>query len=429
MIIPPIKRPINKIIEVPSDKSITHRAMIISSIAEGKSTIFNPLECYDTHNTLKCMEKLGARIEKKEDKIIIHGIKKLNSSQLDVGNSGTTLRLLTGLLSGYEGEKFILDGDESIRKRPMQRVIEPLACMGAKIAGNNGNAPVIVYGKKLKGIDYNLEIPSAQLKSAILLAGLNASEKTTIVEKNPSRNHTELMLAAFGAGIKHGGHHNHHENIELVPSALKGRKIKIGGDFSSGAFFLVLGALLKNSYLKIENAGFNPTRTGMWNVLRKCGANTGFTKLRSDNGEAYADIEIEGGNVLKPFYIKTEQIPLLIDEIPILCVLACFIEGESIIEGCGELKYKESNRLIAICEELSKLGADIEILGSMRDIIRIRGKGFLKGGQVFSHGDHRIAMALSIALSLSQKGGEVLGSDCVGVSFPNFFETLRGLTK
>ncbi|MCL2234397.1 MAG: 3-phosphoshikimate 1-carboxyvinyltransferase [Firmicutes bacterium] len=424
MLIKPIKKSINKKIEVPSDKSITHRALILSSIADGKSTIFNPLECYDTHNTLKCMEKLGARVDMGDKKIIVNGVKTWRSCSLDVGNSGTTIRLLAGLLSGFRGEKFILDGDESIRRRPMQRVIEPLELMGAVMKSNATKAPISIEGQALKGIDYSLKIPSAQVKSALLLAGLNASGKTTIQEPTLSRNHSELMLRAFGADIERV-----HDTIKLNPSVLKSTNINICGDISSVAFFLVLCACLKNSCLKIKNVGVNSTRTGIIEVMKRSGAKINFSNQKNDNGEVCADIEIESSE-LKPFHIVPSEVPLLIDEIPILCVLACFIEGVSIVEGCGELKHKESNRLSAIVEELKKLGANIEISGTMSDTIRINGQKTLKGGQkVLSNSDHRIAMSLAVALTLSNDGGEILGSGCVGVSYSNFFETLKVVSE
>lgn len=411
MEIKPIKS-FQKTVTVAPDKSITHRAIMFNAIANGKATIKNALMGEDCLATIECMRSLGARIEIEGDVVSVFGTKRLNSSSLYVGNSGTTFRLLTGLLAGADGQ-FTIDGDASIRRRPMKRVIDPLALMGADLKSFDGKAPVIINGKKLKGINYDMPVASAQVKSAILLAGMNADGITTVTEKVRSRNHTELMLEAMGAKIwaEKG-------RVSIMRSALNSLDITVPGDVSSGAYPLVLASCLDGATVTVKKMGINPTRTGVLSVLKNCGI-TPTLSSKKKNAEPSADVTVSCGEK-KPFTIDKPIIPFLIDEIPVLAVLACFIEGESVIRGAEELKVKESNRIDTTVNALKAMGADIT---ATDDGMIIRGKGYLKGGATIDpSGDHRIAMAMSVAGALSQEGVEILSPECVAVSYPNFFE-------
>lgn len=414
MEIKPIKS-FHKQITVAPDKSITHRAIMLNAIADGKATIKNALMGDDCLATIECMRSLGARIEVQGDVVTVFGTKRLNSSSLYVGNSGTTFRLLTGLLSGVDGQ-FTIDGDASIRRRPMKRVIEPLSLMGADLKSFDGKAPVIINGKKLKSIVYNMPISSAQVKSALLLAGMNADGITTITEKVSSRNHTEVMLEAMGAKIwaEKG-------RVSIMRSILRSLDLTVPGDISSGAYPLVLASCLKDASVTINKVGVNSTRTGVLTVLKECGIIPRLT-AKKKNAEPSADVTVSYGEK-KPFVIDKPIIPYLIDEIPVLAVLACFIEGESVIRGAEELKVKESNRIDTTVNALKAMGADIT---ATDDGMIIRGKGYLKGGVTIDPmGDHRIAMAMSVAGALSQEGVNILNPECVAISYPNFFELFK----
>ena len=381
----------NKTITVPSDKSITHRAIMFLSLCGG-GKIYNPLLGDDCLSTIDCMKKLGANISIDNNIVNIFKGADFKSSELFVGNSGTTMRLLSGCLAGKVGSEFILDGDDSIRGRPMNRVIKPLSLMGGKIMGDDGKAPLKITGAKLNGIEYDNSTLSAQVKSAVLLAGLSADGQTIVSESVKSRDHTERMLEFFNADIKVN------ENVVTVKkSILKGRDVSVVGDISSAAFMLCLTAGLKGGFVKVKNVGINETRDGVLRVLKQMGANVLISNQGSEF-EPYGDIELEFTK-LKPFKIDGGIMPLLIDEIPILAVLAATVEGQSVISGAGELKVKESNRIDTVVNNLKNLGVDIV---STDDGMIIKGQANLKGAALNSRGDHRIAMSLAIAAAIAR---------------------------
>lgn len=411
----------------PPDKSISHRAVIFSSLAEGRSTVKNFLRAEDTLSTVSAFRTLGVEIEERGDELLIHGkgIRGLKEpgNVIDCRNSGTTMRLLSGVLSGSPFFS-VLSGDDSLRRRPMKRVIAPLKEMGAEIWGRDGDKypPLAIRGGTLKPIRYRLPVASAQVKSAILLAGLSAEGETETTEPLQSRDHTERMLPAFGADIAVKG-----LSVKVRGGAvLKGRDTVVPGDFSSAAFFMVAALLMKGSEVVIGNVGINPTRTGLMNVLKRMGAEIAEEHAREVSGEPVADIRCRGGNALTAVSIGSDEIPLLIDEFPILCIAATQAEGVTSITGAEELRVKESDRIKAMATELRKLGVDLE---EYPDGISIKGRTELRGCEVQSYGDHRIAMSLSIAALMAEGTTVVRNASCVDISFPGFFETLNRLAK
>ncbi|MCL4476649.1 MAG: 3-phosphoshikimate 1-carboxyvinyltransferase [Nitrospirae bacterium] len=411
----------------PSDKSISHRAVILSSLAKGRSSVKNFLRAEDTLSTVSAFRALGVEIKERGDELLIHGkgIRGLKEpgNVIDCRNSGTTMRLLSGVLAGSSFFS-VLSGDDSLRRRPMQRVIAPLREMGAEIWGRDGDKypPLAIRGGALKPVRYSLPVASAQVKSAILLAGLSAEGETEIVEPLQSRDHTERMLPAFGAEIAVKG-----LSVKVKGGAeLKGRDTIVPGDFSSAAFFMVAALVMKGSEVVIRNIGINPTRTGLMNVLKRMGADIAAEHLREISGEPVADIRCRGGNELRAVSIGGDEIPLLIDEFPILCIAATRAEGVTSIAGAGELRVKESDRIKAIATELRKLGADLE---EYPDGISIKGKAALRGCEVETYGDHRIAMSLSIAALMAEGTTIINNASCVDISFPGFFEELKRLAK
>ena len=416
------------------DKSISHRAVIFSSLSKGKSVIRNFLRSEDTMSTLNAFRKLGVEIEEVKggergfsgDLIIngngFYGLKEpLNV--IDCGNSGTTIRLLSGVLSGNPFFS-VLTGDESLRKRPMARVINPLTQMGAEIIARDENRypPIAIKGRKLHAIKYTMPVASAQVKSALLLAGLYADGETEITEPVKSRDHTERMLPAFGAEITVDGLRI---TIKGGPE-LEAIDIHVPGDFSSAAFFLAAALLINNSDITIKGVGMNPTRTGLISALKEMGADIEITNRRSVSVEPIADIHCRGSAELKAITIGKEQIPALIDEFPILCVAATQATGITTIRGAEELRVKESDRIKTMANELRKMGAEIE---EFEDGLSINGKAALKGAPVESYGDHRIAMAMAIAALIADGTTTIHGISSVNISFPGFFEILRKLTS
>lgn len=409
----------------PPDKSISHRAVIFSSLAEGESSVKNFLMAEDTLSTVAAFRALGINIEGRGEELIIHGkgIYGLKEpvNVIDCHNSGTTMRLLSGVLSGNPFFS-VLSGDDSLRRRPMQRVIVPLRQMGAGIMGrdNDGYAPIAIKGGRLKPITYRLPVASAQLKSAILLAGLYAEGETEVLEPLQSRDHTERMLPAFGAEVAVKG-----LSVKVKgTAALHGRETTVPGDFSSAAFFMVGALLIKDSEIILRNVGINPTRTGLMNVLKRMGAEVNSEHLHEVSGEPVADILCKGGKPLKGITIRAEEMPLLIDEFPILCIAAARAEGITEITGAGELRVKESDRIKAMATELKKFGVKLE---ESSDGLCIEGGEALKGCAVESYGDHRIAMSLSIAALIAEGTTTINNASCVDISFPGFFEELRRL--
>jgi 3-phosphoshikimate 1-carboxyvinyltransferase len=409
------------------DKSISHRSIIFSSLAKGKSIIRNFLRADDPMSTLHAFRALGIDIDDTRDDIIvngkgIHGLKEPHNV-IDCGNSGTTIRLISGVLSGNPFFS-VLTGDASLRTRPMGRIIVPLQKMGADIRarGENNYPPLAITGRKLQAITYTLPVASAQVKSAVLLAGLYAEGETKITEPTKSRDHTERMLPAFGSEVTVDGLHvTMRSGIEL-----KGTDIEVPGDFSSAAFFITGALLINNSDITIKGVGINPTRTGLISVLKEMGATIDIAETRNVSGEPIADIHCQGGQALKAIHITKEKIPSLIDEFPILCVAATQAEGTTTINGAEELRVKESDRIKSMATELKKMGVEIE---EFEDGLSIKGKSQLKGAAVESYRDHRIAMALSIAGLIADGTTTVQGVSSVNISFPGFFELLGRLTS
>ncbi len=409
------------------DKSISHRAVIFSSLSKGKSIIRNFLRAEDPISTINAFRALGVDIEDTGDEIIvngngIYGLKEPHNV-IDCGNSGTTIRMLSGVLSGNPFFS-VLTGDESLRKRPMGRVITPLRQMGAEIIARleNKYPPVAIKGRRLNAIRYTMPVASAQVKSAILLAGLYADGETEIIEPAKSRDHTERILPAFGAEIKVDG-----LNVRIKGGTeLKGAEVHVPGDFSSAAFFIVGALLIKNSDVTIRGVGINPTRTGLIIALKEMGAEIEIYNIKNLSGEPVADIHCKGGAELKAINITKEKIPALIDEFPILCVAATQAKGATTIGGAEELRVKESDRIKGMATELRKMGAEIE---EFDDGLSITGNRRLKGAVVESYRDHRIAMSMSIAGLIADGTTTINGITSVNISFPGFFEILRRLTK
>ncbi len=416
-------------IRVPGDKSISHRAAILGSIAEGITRIKGFTDGDDCNRTLKAFRQMGVRIDMKKGEgpvieIQGHGLCSLREPEriIDVGNSGTTIRLLTGLLSAQPFFS-VLSGDSSVRNRPMKRVVEPLKKMGARIQGREeGNkAPLAIQGSSLIGINYDSPIPSAQVKSALLLAGLYAQGSTEVREPSPSRDHTERMLGLFGARIEAGK-----GSAKIVESdGLNAQEIDIPGDLSSAAFFLVAGLISKDSELTVSKVGVNPTRRGVIEILERMGGYLRLDNLQEKSGEPRADITVRSSK-LKGVSIDGESVVRSIDELPILCGAAAVAEGETIIRGAGELRVKETDRLRAMAVELRKFGVEVE---EYPEGMRIVGREKLKGSTCLSYGDHRVAMTLAI-LGLVAEGETVVeDTGCIKSSFPGFLEVLGSIAN
>ena len=417
-------------VKVPGDKSISHRSLLFGAIAEGRTTIDGLLPAEDPLSTAACLRAMGVTISPIEnDSIVtIEGV-GLNGLQepteiLNCGNSGTTMRLMLGLLAGREGRHFVLDGDASLRRRPMGRVSQPLSSMGADVRGRQGGslAPLAVQGCRLKGTVIGTPVASAQVKSALLLAALTAEGATNVIEPARSRDHSERMLRAFGADLEVDGEMGRH--ITVRPGAtLRGQDVVVPGDISSAAFWLVAGALVPGADLTIENVGLNPTRTGILQVLEQMEARIEVLNRRDVAGEPVGDLRITHGP-LKPFAFGEEIMPRLVDEVPILSVAACFCEGESRISGASELRVKETDRLAVMARQLKAMGADIE---EHDDGMTIRGGRPLKGAVLDSETDHRVAMSLGVAAMLADGNSSLARSEAAAVSYPTFWDELDRL--
>jgi 3-phosphoshikimate 1-carboxyvinyltransferase len=419
---------INKLkgnISVPGDKSISHRSLILGSIARGETRIYNFLNSLDCLKTIECMQALGAEIELDEDnsvKIKGKGLYGLQEPKdiLDVGNSGTTIRLLAGLLSGQDFYS-VLSGDDSIRKRPMKRVIEPLRLMGANIWGRKDGqfAPLSVRGNKLNPFQYTLPVASAQVKTALLFAGLYATGGTIIKEPLPTRDHTERMLEIMQADLKISP-----PEIKVMGGKeLKGTDIFIPGDISSAAYFIAAASILKGSQITIKQVGVNPTRTGIIKILKKMGAKIDTLNYRIKSNEPQADLMIEYSR-LRTAEIKKDNIPFLIDELPLIAVVASQAQGKTVVSGAKELRVKETDRIKAIVSELKKMGADIK---EKEDGFIVEGPSKLKGAVCESYNDHRIAMSLAVAALLAEGKTVIRNSECIDISFPGFEKILQKL--
>lgn len=411
-------------ITVPGDKSISHRAVMFGALSKGTTEVTNFLQGADCLSTIDCFRKLGVEIENTPEHILIHGkgLHGLSESkvQLDTGNSGTTTRLISGILAG---QKFrtTLTGDASICKRPMGRIITPLTEMGADIKSMTGNgcAPLEINPSALHGIHYNSPVASAQVKSAILLAGLYADGVTKVTEPYLSRNHSEIMLNFFGANVT-----TENTTISIEPEpVLEGRKVVVPGDISSAAYFIVAGLITPDSEILIKNVGINPTRDGIIQVCKAMGGNIEILNENDTNGEPTADILVKYSK-LHGTTIEGAIIPTLIDELPIIAVLACFAEGTTVIKDAAELKVKESNRIDVMVNNLSLMKADIT---GTEDGMIIHGGKTLEGAVVESNLDHRIAMSFAIAGMNAEGTTTILNSDCVNISYPTFYQDLEKL--
>lgn len=408
-------------INIPADKSVSHRAVIFSSLANGKSVIKNFSNGQDPQSSLKICKALGADIEQNGTTLTVksNGLLKAPKNQLDCGNSGTTIRLMAGILAGQNFDS-VLTGDESLSKRPMKRIIEPLKLMGANIESDNYNAPLIITKNKLYGIDYYSPIASAQVKSCILLAGLYAEGKTTFKEIYPSRNHTEIMLKNMDADIN-----IENEIITIQKSELKPLEINICGDISSAAYFIVAALIIPKSNIILKNIGINPTRAGILEVVKQMNGNIEILNQREICGELVADIKIEYSPDMTGTTIQGEIIPALIDEIPVISLLATRCNGQTIIKDASDLKNKESDRIQTTVNELKKLGAEIE---QTSDGMIINGKTNLAGDtEVNSYKDHRLAMTLYVAGLICKKEISINDFEWVNISFPEFLNLFSTL--
>ena len=410
---------------VPGDKSISHRSLILGSIAQGETRVYNLLNSLDCLRTLDCMQALGVKIELDVDNSVnikgkgLYGLQEPKDI-LDVGNSGTTIRLLTGLLSGQNFYS-VLNGDNSIRKRPMKRVAQPLRLMGADIWGREDGhfAPLSIRGSKLNPFQYTLPVASAQVKSALLLAGLYATGETVIREPLSTRDHTERMLEIMQADIKISP-----PEIKIKGGTeLRSTDIFIPGDISSAAYFIAAASILGDSRIIIKQVGVNPTRTGIIEILKKMGTKIDILNYQIKSNEPRSDLMIEYSK-LKGVEIKKENVPFLIDELPLIAVVATQAQGKTVVSGARELRVKESDRIKAIVSELKKMGADIE---EEEDGFTVNGPTRLQGAVCESYNDHRIAMSLAVAALLAEGKTVIKNSECIDISFPGFKNTLQKL--
>jgi len=422
-------RSINGRLRLPGDKSISHRAALIAALARGSSEISNFSTAQDCASTLGCLRSLGISIEHRDDKIVFAGSEGLVAPRepLDCGNSGSTLRILSGVLAGHELTAELV-GDESLSSRPMRRIIEPLELMGARIESTGGKAPLTVHGTgSLRPITYKLPVASAQVKSAILFAGLNARGRTSVIETIASRDHTERLFNGFGVPVT--------TNVDLSvtldgPAQFTGGSITIPGDVSSAAYLVAAAMLLPQSELTIEGVGLNPTRAAFLSVLSSWGADVSTTDEQVERNEPRGTINVRGG--LSKNATESERtlgqsmIPSLIDELPLLAVVGSQIDGGIRIRDAGELRLKESDRLATTAANLRAMGAEVD---EFPDGLSVSGPTQLHGALLDSHGDHRIAMAFSVAALLARGESEISGAECVSVSFPEFFPLLESVVK
>ncbi len=418
--------PLKGEVTVPGDKSVSHRSVMLGAISKGTTSISNFLEGADCLSTIDCFRKMGIEIERNHEEILIHG-KGLHgltapSDILDVGNSGTTVRLLSGILAGQRFSS-TLTGDESIQKRPMKRIITPLGAMGGDVKSIRGNdcVPLQIQGRTLKGIHYDSPVSSAQVKSCVLLAGLYADGPTSVTEPYLSRNHSELMLRSFGATVT-----SKDTTVTIEPGPeLTGQKLQVPGDISSAAYFIAAGLLVPGSELLIKNVGTNPTRDGILRVCRQMGADIQLLNQREQGQEPTADLLVKY-SALKGTVIQGGLIPTLIDELPVIAVMAAFADGTTVIKDAQELKVKESNRLDIIVHHLQAMGAEVT---PTEDGMIIQGGALLHGAELDSHMDHRIAMSFAVAGLAAEGETTIRRADCVNISYPKFYEDLQSLQR
>ncbi|MCR1876029.1 3-phosphoshikimate 1-carboxyvinyltransferase [Paraclostridium bifermentans] len=415
-------------VELIGDKSISHRAIMFSSIAKGTTRIKNFLMGQDCLSTIDCFRKMGVNIDINDKEVIVKGVglrglKKPNEI-LNVGNSGTTIRLMMGILAGNEFESTVI-GDESIGKRPMKRVTDPLRLMGCNIKGNDDAnfTPITIYGGNLNGIEYEMPVASAQVKSSIILASLYANSSSTIIEKSKSRNHTEIMLKSFGADIKSN---DLKIDVQPVRELFSVGNINVAGDISSAAFIIAAASIVEGSEVLIKNVGLNETRTGIIDVLEAMNGNFEIIDKRVESGEVVGDLIVRYSDKLIGTTIDSNLIPRLIDEIPVIAILATQANGTTVIKDAKELKVKESNRIKAVVDNLKNMGAEIE---ELEDGMVIKGKTKLKGANIKTFNDHRIAMAFSVASLISEGKLNLDNTACIDISFPGYFDLINNLLK
>ena len=407
---------------MPGDKSIAHRYAILAALATGRSVIRGFAPGADCRSTLSCLESLGARLSHSGDIVIVigRGLGGFSSpnAPIDAGNSGTTARLLAGVLAGLPFST-TLTGDDSLRRRPMRRVIEPLSRMGARIESDGGRLPMTIRGGPLQALDYVAEVPSAQVKSAILLAGLRASGTTRVTEPRPTRNHSELAMRRFGADIRVAG-----SAIELTGGRqLVGADLDVPGDFSSAAFWCVAAASVPGSAIEVEGVGLNPSRTGLLAILERAGADVSAAVETTSSDEPAGRLRV-AHRALQPFVIRPDEVPGVIDELPALAAMATQ-GGEITVTGAAELRVKESDRISALVAGLRALGADAD---ELPDGFHVRARRPLRGGIADAVGDHRLAMAFAVAALGATGPTTILGASAVDISYPGFFEVLGSLT-
>ena len=423
-------RSLQGVVQVPGDKSISHRALLFGAIAEGTTRITGLLPAEDPLSTAACLRAMGVTISAIEagqpvsvEGVGLDGLRE-PEDVLDCGNSGTTMRLMLGLLAGRAGRHVVLTGDGSLRRRPMQRVGGPLAQMGALISGRSGGnlAPLAIQGQQLRGATIRTPVASAQVKSALVLAALTATGDTTVIEPVQSRDHSERMLRAFGAQLSVGGPGL--TEVTVTPGAsLRGQDVIVPGDISSAAFWLVAGAITPGADLTVQNVGLNPSRTGVLDVLEQMGARIELLNGREVAGEPVGDLRVTHGP-LQAFTIGADLIPRLVDEIPVLAVAACYAEGISRVTGAEELRVKETDRLAVMARQLGAMGARIE---EFADGLTIQGGVTLHGAEVDSETDHRVAMSLAVAAQVAHGPTQLHRPEAAAVSYPGFWEDLERL--
>jgi 3-phosphoshikimate 1-carboxyvinyltransferase len=417
-------------LEPPSDKSISHRAALLAAMCDGEVLIRNFLSSADTSSTLRALVRLGVEIHQRNGELIVRGVglwgPRETAFTIDVGNAGTLLRLLPGWLAGQGSGSWTLDGDDSIRRRPVDRVAEPLRRMGASIDCRDGRLPPLsITGAELRGARYELPVASAQVKSCVLLAGLLAAGTTTVIERLPSRDHTELMLREAGVPIEIEKEDGAVAITVSQVESLDLDEVNVPGDFSSAAFFVVAGTILAGAQLLLRGVGVNPTRTGLLDVMERMGAEVDLCDRRSLGGEAVADVSVRHAS-LQSTTVEPGEVPLMIDELPLVALLGAFAEGETVVRGAEELRHKESDRIATVVDGLRNVGAHIE---ATADGFRVRGTDGLHGGEIDSAGDHRLAMLGAVAGLASREGVEMRGFEAASVSYPGFLEDLRSVSN
>jgi 3-phosphoshikimate 1-carboxyvinyltransferase len=416
----------------PADKSISHRAAIIGAMASEPVQISNYLQAQDTLSTLRAVQAVGAIVEHREGEVMIRGCGMRNAQApldpIDVGNAGTLMRLLPGWLAFQQGADFTLDGDESIRRRPMDRIAEPLTAMGARITARDGRyAPFTIHGTALNGIDYELPVASAQVKSCVLLAGM-ATRRTSVLEPVPSRDHTERMLLGAGATVSREAVGTGARTTIGSADELELEAVTVPADMSSAAFMIAAGIITGGSRLVLEGVGVNWTRTGFIRIAQRMGAVVVCDLEPVGSfaaGEPTCDLDVTAGPI-EATTVEADEVPLAIDELPLVALLGCFAEGETVVRGAQELRVKESDRIATVVEGLLGLGADIE---AFEDGFAVRGTGGLRGGRLEAHGDHRLAMLGAVAGLASEEGVEVVGMEAAEVSYPGFADDIAGLAS